>query len=772
MAVNWGLRHRLDGVVNSEDRPMSLISELKRRNVLRVAIAYLAAAWLLTEVAGTLFPMFGFGDTPARVTVIVLAIGFPLFLIFSWAFEITPEGLRFEKDVDRTATAPAAGTRPLDRAIIVLLALALGYLAFDKFVLDPARDARLVEQAAQQARSKALVESDVEQSVAVLPFANISANPDDAYLVDGIHDDLLAHISRIGAIKSISRTSVLRYRDSAKSIPEIAEELGVATILEGGVQRAGEQVRINVQLIDAQTDKPLWAEIYDRQLSASNIFAIQSEIADSIAQALRATLSPQEKQRTNVRPTENFSAYEAYLIGKQRLASFTTASLAEAGDYFSRALALDPGFALAWVGLSNTYQLQVYYSGLPAERLIQQANDALQKALEIDEGLAEAHESLGRLELMANDFMRAEQSFSRALELNPNLASAHHWNSQLLNSLGRKEEALHSAAKAVELDPMSPIIRDNYANFLRQSGRFDEAWEQFEIIQEIEPDFPDSIDGIATIQHQVFNRYDEGASGFVKVIALDPERPPSYVWLGQLFLDLQAGARAARLFQRAAELAPTDLRTQWGELLLHQYLGELDEAVEPAKNILADWRWPEWITQFCAAVIRNQALAENRESGALAVYAERYPELLTEDEPQLGLANYRAAIDLALVLQRAGEANEADRLLDSASAFVDTLPRLGWWSGHWVSDVQILALKGRNQEALGVLEQAVDEGWRSLWWYYLLRDPNLDSIRDETEFQRIVALVEADMSAQMQRVREMEESGEIPAVPGVNFGQE
>ncbi len=172
-------------------------------------------------------------------------------------------------------------------------------------------------------RSPELAESTQKEikpnSIAVLPFANRSANPEDAYFVDGIHDDLLTHISKIGAIRTISRTSVMRYRGSSKSIPEIAAELGVATILEGGVQRAGDQIRINVQLIDARTDEHLWAEIYDRQLLATNIFAIQSEIAEAIAEALRMTLSPREQQRIRSVPTESFAAYEAYLIGKQQL---------------------------------------------------------------------------------------------------------------------------------------------------------------------------------------------------------------------------------------------------------------------------------------------------------------------------------------------------------------------------------------------------------------------------------------------------------------------
>ncbi len=235
-------------------------------------------------------------------------------------------------------------------------------------------------------------------SVAVLPFVNRSASEEDAFFVDGLHDVLLTHISKIGSIKTISRTSVMRYRDTNKTIPEIAEELGVTTIMEGGVQRASDTIRISVQLIDAASDEHLWGQIYDRQLTAANIFAIQSEIATAIADALRARLSPAEQQRLETVPTENLAALEAYFHGKQRVAKETSGALAEAVNHFQQAIELDPDFVLAYVGLADSYILQIQLSGLPRDEMLSKAEAAIDKALELDDQLGEVYTTLGRFQ--------------------------------------------------------------------------------------------------------------------------------------------------------------------------------------------------------------------------------------------------------------------------------------------------------------------------------------------------------------------------------------
>ncbi len=279
-------------------------------------------------------------------------------------------------------------------------------------------------------------------SLAVLPFTNVSQDPVNDPFTVGVHDDLLTHISKIGSIKTISRTSVLQYRSTTKSIPDIAAELGVTSVLEGGVQRAGDRVRINVQLVDAGSDDPLWAETYDRELKAANIFAIQSEIAKSIATSLEATLSAEETRRIEAVPTDSLEAYENYLLGNQRMAKRTVRDLERAAEYFEQAIQADPGYALAWVGLANSYTLRAQYGGLLLELIRSKASAAIDEAFSLDENLAAAYAARGlnASELDQDSVEAAERDFRKAIELEPNYAPAYHWYAELLKTtLGRPE---------------------------------------------------------------------------------------------------------------------------------------------------------------------------------------------------------------------------------------------------------------------------------------------------------------------------------------------
>ncbi len=292
-----------------------LFEELKRRNVVRVGIAYLIAAWLVLQVIDLVLENVPAPPWVMQVILLLTAVGFPFALLFAWAFELTPEGLKRERDVDRSKSITPQTGRKLDRLIIVVLVIAVGILLTDRIWL---RDAGQEEPAAQVTTTEPSSQSS-RRSIAVLPFANRSNAADDVFFVDGIHDDILTQLAKISALKVISRTSVAQYRDTEKTMRVIGGELDVATIMEGSVQRAGNRVRINVQLIDADTDEHLWAEVYDRELTVANIFEIQTEMATAIAGALRANLTSDEQQRLAVRPTENLEAYEAYLLGRQRM---------------------------------------------------------------------------------------------------------------------------------------------------------------------------------------------------------------------------------------------------------------------------------------------------------------------------------------------------------------------------------------------------------------------------------------------------------------------
>ena len=497
---------------------MSLFNELKRRNVFRIGAAYVVGAWLLIQVTETIFPLFGFGDTPARLVVIVLSIGFIPSLILSWVFEFTPEGLKKDADVDSEKSITQTTGRKLDRIILVVLALALGYFAFDKFVLDPVEDEQIAQSARQEGLTAALTESLGDRSIAVLPFENRSNREEDQFFTDGIHDDLLTTIAKIGSMTVISRTSVMEYKDTIKKIPQIAKELGVANILEGGIQRSGNHVRINVQLIDAATDKHLWAEIYDRELTAENLFAVQSEITRIIADALQAELSTDEQRRINARPTDNLQAYEAYMRGRQLMATRNSANLKLAIEEFGKATSFDPLFALAWVGVADSNMIA--HSG---EDLLPIVEEAVKNALAIDNELGEAYASLASIHSYYNRQDEAEIAYQKAIELSPNYATAYYRYSGFLGRYPlRIQEQVALARKAAELDPRSSSLSLNLGQKYLNQGLYTLAEGQFEKVIKIHPDFAPGYSSLAVLYMLYMGQFDKALPPANKAVELDP----------------------------------------------------------------------------------------------------------------------------------------------------------------------------------------------------------------------------------------------------------
>ena len=733
---------------------MALIAELKRRNVFRVGVAYAIVGWLLVEVASVLLPTFEAPDWVMKVFASLVMLGLPLALILAWAFELTPEGIKRETDVDRAESVRHSTGRKLDFAIIGLLAIALIYVVIDNYIPEAES-----EQAEVTAESVAR-----EKSIAVLPFENLSQDATNEPFTIGIHDDILTQISKISALKVISRTSVMEYSGTTKNLKTIGAELGVATVLEGSVQRAGDRVRINVQLIDAATDKHLWADTYDRQLTAANIFAIQTEIATAIADALRATLSTEEQRLLDTVPTENMAALEAYFHGKQRMEKRSSAALAEALDDFNRAIELDPRFALAYVGLADSYILQIEYSGLPVDETLAKAQAATDKALALDDRLAEAYTSLGGIEQYRKNYEAAEAAFKRALELNPNYVTAYHWYALLLEGpLGRPDEALEVAKKAVELDPRSPIILLNVGARYAGVGRFDEslAWSHKAI--EIDPEFAFGYQWIGFHYWQAKGKLDEAVRWFRKSVSVDPGNPENIAFLAWLFLDLGDLDYAKYWSERSIEQAPESFFPNLAMQLLYLYRGDRSAVLEYGRKAFETEHYIAYLFSSFEPV-RIHEMRAGRYLEARAAIERVAPELLNEDSPKISNRNYRAAIDLALISSETGEHERTDWLLKSSLQYIQQIPRLGF-VGYGIADVQIHALRGDKQKALAVLRQAIDEGWRTHWWYYLKHDPNLESLHDEPEYQAMVKEIEADMAAQLARVREMERNGELEPIP-------
>jgi tetratricopeptide (TPR) repeat protein len=546
--------------------------------------------------------------------------------------------------------------------------------------------------------------------------------------------------------------------------------LGAATVLEGGVQRAGDRVRINVQLIDAATDEHLWADTYDRRLTAENIFAIQTEIAKAIADALQAALSPEEEERLERQPTSNLAAYEAYIFGRQRLAVETISALTEAIDHFQQAVELDPSFALAYVGLAESYILKFFYSGQLREETLAKAQAAADKALELDDRLGEAHNALAGILEFSGDLEAAEAEYQRALELNPNYTQTYSWYGFVLREkLDRVDEALALHMRAIELDPLSADITVNIADDLSKLGRFEESLRWYEKAIELDPGMAYAHSAIGQHYYLFRGRLDEAIVWMTRAVSFDPERADFPAQLGLTVLNLGDVEGAKYWIHRGiqlssdSEISETSIGgfTSYSEQVLHLYRGD-ESSLDDARKAIVDFpkMWPPFV------MLLNHELKEGRTAEARALYERVRPELLNDDDLIINRKNYDSVINLALVLIRTGERERADRLLERSLEYVQSDSCL--CRGFQVADARIYALRGDKQKALSALQQAVDEGWRMLWWYYLKRDPALESLHDEPEYQAMVAEIEADMATQLARVREMERNGELEPIPEVS----
>ncbi len=463
--------------------------------MLRVSAVYLAVAWLLLQVVDTIAPIIDLPISAQKLLLLLLTIGFPVAVILAWVLELTPEGLQRDSGGDSPNPSLA---RWLDKTIIVVLALAVAYFLAEKTLF-----------------SETAPEISVGRSVAILPLANLSQDEATAPFALGIHDDLLTHLARIKSLRTVSRTSVMQYQGTTKTIPEIAEELGVATILVGGVQRSGDRVRINVQLINAATDEHLWAETYDRELTAANVFDIQSDISRMIANRLRATLTADEEQRLDAVPTQSIAALDSYFIGKQMLELRTLESLTAAVEHFESVVEIDPDFALAWSGLADAYMLLPEYSASIDRQMVgERSTFAVARALELDPDLPYVSSSVAWSQLIHDyDWRGAEDTFRRALEIEADNTSVLHWLSHTLSWQGQHDEALEVARLSVAIEPFSGLMNMNLAYILIDAGQYDEALTVAKELRLREP-------GYAALRRNLYlhelrsGRIEDGAQSF------------------------------------------------------------------------------------------------------------------------------------------------------------------------------------------------------------------------------------------------------------------
>ncbi len=737
---------------------MSFFEELKRRNVFRMAVLYVVATWLLLQVTDVLSSLLNLPRWAGSLVVMLLVLGFPIMLMVSWVYEMTPDGLRREKEIDHSEAVSSETGRKINTLIIVLLVLAIAAVALDRLLPEAAT---IVDAPMSEPVAAVVEDSPLDRSIAVLPFANRSAREEDRFFVDGIHDDILTQLAHIDSLTVISRTSVEKFRGTTQSMKEIGDVLGVTNILEGGVQRAGDRVRINMQLIDAETDSHLWAEIYDRELTTANIFGIQSEISTAIADALKATLSREEQDRLEAVPTENLAALEAYFLGKQSMAIPTGESLKDAVRYFEQAIDLDPEFALAYLSIAESYFSQTDNGNLSPQEVHTLEGPFIDKALALDGQLAGAFSALGRHLLYEGDSVGAETAYRRSLELGTNDARTHHQYSLFLRLYGKYEDGLRYIQKAAQLDPLSPVIQTNIGTVLFALGRPEEAIVQMKKTIEMDSAYAVGYWSIGGVYWTEFGQFDEAMAWFMQGLERNPGNTKITAWIGLLYLDLGDEAEAERWITAALDSARNDSFSLWAQEMLLLYQGEDSKARESAKKVLQ--KDPGW--KFSLANLGMQDMLAGNADDARSRYEEQFPDLLDDDNPQIDRSNVDAAINLGAIMASLGQSPRAQLLLDKSLDYAEStsMPRLHWYPIAYgiPQQVQIFAMQGETEKALQALRQAVDRGWRAFWWYWLQHDPKLDSIRDEPEFQAIVREIKADMTAQLLRVRAIEASGEL-----------
>ena len=723
----------------------NLFSELRRRNVLRIAAAYALAAWIVIEAGSVLLPTFGGSERLFRLYVIVVIAGFVVAVALSWLFEWTPEGVKLDRNVPRDAPVRRRSGSRLNYTIIALLAAALTVsLIFNVKDLPRA----------------GLETGSPPRSLAVLPFESRSSDPDNALFADGIHDDLLTRLANIRTLKVISRTSVMEYRNTTKNLRTIGEELGVEAVLEGTVQRIGERVRINLQLIDAATDEHLWAQAYDRDLTIENIFSVQAEVSGAVAAALRTQLSPEEQVRVEAAPTRDLRAYRLFKEGRQNLYSRRLEALRQARHQFEEAAALDPEYAEAHAGLAEaTLLLWNNHLAIGPDEAVAATEASLDRALALDPDLADAHAILGLLKAtlwesdrLGRENLEAEAAFHRALELNPNHSSAYMWFASLRNAEERLDEAIELYQRAIELDPLARIPYVNLPLIYAKRGEHRAAMQLWLEAARIHNDWPTVYEYVA-VHLWGLGRLDEAFAWYRRAVEVSGNSFDSSNMDIGVLVDLGELEAALAVLD---EIPPEHVIAPALDGYRALIVGDFARATMHFVDALERSEVPERILNHVAS--DSALLAGDLETARR--YALAADPLLTRDAPDtVDRRTARGAIKLAYIHQRTGRPEKAARLLDDALEVIRNLPRLGTF-GFGIRDVQIYALLGRKEDALNAFREALDEGWRGSVMFDgwpLALDPYLETIRDEPRFRAMVAELDgyvADMRDHLYEAHE------------------
>ena len=730
----------------------SIWAELRRRNVVRVAIAYAIVGWLTLQFADVLVPLLGLPEWVGKFVFLLLAIGFPLALIFAWAYELTPEGLKKEKEVDRSQSITGDTGRKLDYFVIAVMAVALAYFAIDKFVLtespEPA-DVVAVESADP---------AESVPSIAVLPFANMSADESSTYFSDGLADTVLHMLAQVRELRVAARTSSFQFRDQHLDIAKIGEQLNVSTILEGSVQRSGDKIRVTAQLIDVSNGYHLWSGTFDRNLD--DVFAIQDEIATEVVAALKVSLLGEDVERLNVGQTDNVEAYTEYLHAINDLNSQSIDTLNSAVAHLQEAIRLDPNYAQAYSKLGHAYFSMRGYGAMRQTEAILAARNAATRALDLSPESSEALAVLGNAERLDGNMEGAGQLLQKAIEIAPNDSIALWYYRGYLAADARPDEAILTNQKLLRLDPLNETYFIALAATLSFIQRYAEAREVFESLERINPKNPSLGFNQGLLQFRQGN-WAAAIAPLLESVDLDPDDPEGSTGLGRIYLALDMPEQAARSFDHAAEVDPDHPVSRSAPLALNMYLQQnSEENFQLARKLLEDRIDDRRGSRYLALyVLIDGAGKTDRHHIALELLDNLYPHLF-DDPPHDLDKDLNAVFFAGRALLQSGDIDRGSHLIESYLSLNERYDEA--YHVDWDSIASQLLI-GERKAALEKLDKYANNNFfHTLDRTILQHDSVFDPIREEPVF---VALLDryrqkAEEQRQILQAMNIESSGQ------------
>ena len=719
--------------------------ELKRRNVVRVAIAFSVVSWLILQLTDVLIPLLGLPEWVGKLVFFLLAIGFPLALVFAWAYELTPEGLKREHTADRSQSTTSQTGRRLDFLIIGVLVVAVGMLLVDKF--QPSEPSITPDPVAEEL-------SDPEEtvpSIAVLPFVNLSADEDSAYFSDGLADTILHMLAQIRELRVAARTSSFQFRGQSLDVAKIGEQLNVGTILEGSVQRSGDKIRVTAQLIDVSNGYHLWSGNFDRELE--DVFAIQDEIATAVVSALKVSLLGESAQELNRGQTDDIDAYTEYLLAINDLNIHTSESIASAIRHLQEAVRLDPDYALAHAMLSHAYVENTRYGymrlaeGLPAARVA--ANHALDIFPESSLALA----VLGVAELQDRNLDTAGQLLSKAVDVGPNDTLALTAYARYLLIDGRLAEGVVTFRQILRLDPFSESALFGLAYSLRTQRNFSEASETVTSWKNVSPMSSLARWAEAWIEYRQGN-FAAASSSITDAYLLDKKDPEGPFLIGLIYLEMDMPTDARQWFDRAVEIDAQHPVSLVAPIVLNYYLQQNDdENVRLARENLTDGTEQRMHSRgFALRALRERAARTGRYDSMLEVLEILYPNLFDDPPPDVR-GPFKGNFYGGIALMRSGDVERGIRLLQLLKELPPVREK---YNVVTIWDIAVRLLIGDTDGALDMLE----EHSRSKYTGYLDKfelehNSIFDPIRNEPAFITLLDQYRENAAKQRQILQAM-----------------